>query len=340
MTQGIFLFFAPIKNLFAILLLPLSAFYGLLTSVRNWCYDLGIFNTTSFDIPIISVGNLAVGGSGKTPMVEYFIKELKGNYKIAILSRGHGRKTKGFLWVESNLPAYLTGDEPLQIKTKFTDILVAVCEDRVAGVQRILTEKPQTNLIILDDAFQHRAIKPSTQLLLSTYARPFYTDYLMPSGRLRERRSGAKRTDAIIFTKCPADYEKRVWRNKPIFYSKIVYEKLPISGPIYGFSALANNSLFEQHLAENYDLKGFVGFADHHLFTQSDVDKLLKNAKGASLVCTEKDWVKTKDLKGTESIKHISISNILAGEQDFLDWLKSHIHLEWAFNNVGTKSIK
>jgi tetraacyldisaccharide 4'-kinase len=322
------------------LLSPLSALYWLITTVRNWCYDVGVFKSTSFDIPIISVGNLAVGGSGKTPMVEYLIRELKSEYKIATLSRGYGRKTKGFLWVEPNLSANLTGDEPLQIKTKFKDISVAVCEDRVAGVQRILAEKPEIDLILLDDAFQHRAIKPSTQLLLSTYARPFYTDYLMPSGRLRERRSGALRTDAIIFTKCPTDYEKRGWRDKPIFYSKIVYEKLPISGPIYGFSALANNSVFEQHLAENYDLKGFTGFADHHLFTQSDVDMLLKNAEGASLVCTEKDWVKTKDLKGAESIKHISISNILEGEQDFLDWLKSHIHLEWAFNNIGSKSIK
>ncbi len=258
-------------------------------------------------------------------MVEYLIRELKGNYKIATLSRGYGRKTRGFLWVESNLSANLTGDEPLQIKTKFTDISVAVCEDRVAGVQRILAEKPDTNLIILDDAFQHRAIKPSTQLLLSTYARPFYTDYLMPSGRLRERRSGAKRADAIIFTKCPTDYEKRVWRDKPIFYSKIVYETLPISGPVYGFSALANNSVFVQHLAENYDLKGFTGLADHHLFTQSDLDTLLKNANGATLICTEKDWTKIKFLKGIDAVNYVSITNNLEGQQDFIGWLKAKI---------------
>ena len=153
-----------------------------------------------------------------------------------------------------------------------------------------------------------------------------YTDYLMPSGRLRERRSGALRTDAIIFTKCPTDYEKRGWRDKPIFYSEIVYEKLPISGPIYGFSALANNSVFEQHLAENYDLKGFTSFADHHLFTQSDVDTLLKNAEGASLVCTEKDWIKIKHLNGQEKVKYITICHTIEGTSDFIPWVKKHLH--------------
>ena len=136
------------------------------------------------------MGNLAIGGSGKTPMVEHLIRELKGEYNIAILSRGYGRKTKGFLWVEPKLSPIETGDEPLQIKTKFQEIAVAVCEDRVVGVQRILATRPEIDLILLDDAFQHRAIKPSLQILLSTYSKPHFRDYLLPAGRLRESRKG------------------------------------------------------------------------------------------------------------------------------------------------------
>ena len=172
------------------------------TTVRNIFYDLGVLKSISFEVPILSVGNLAVGGSGKTPLVEFLIRELKNEYHIAILSRGYGRKTRGFLWVETNISPEKTGDEPLQIKTKFNDVAVAVCEDRVAGAKRILAEKPEINLVILDDAFQHRAIKPSLQLLLSVYSKPFFYDLLLPAGRLRERRNGAQRADAIIFTKC------------------------------------------------------------------------------------------------------------------------------------------
>jgi tetraacyldisaccharide 4'-kinase len=315
----------PIKSILAILLSPLSAIYWVITAVRNWCYDIGIFKSTSFDIPIISVGNLAVGGSGKTPMVEYLISQLEGEYNIAALSRGYGRKTKGFLWVEPNLQPNHTGDEPLQIKTKFEYITVAVCEDRVAGVQQIIAEKPEINLIILDDAFQHRAIKPSIQLLLSTYDEPFYKDWLMPSGRLRERRVGAKRADAIVLTKCPADYNQLPWEDKPVFYSKIVYQNEGFEEPIYGFSALADNRIFEKHLSENYSLLGFQGFSDHYHFTQADIDLILKKANGATLVCTEKDWMKVKDLEKPENTKYISITNEITGTINFNSWIQNKI---------------
>lgn len=293
--------------------------------MRNLFYDLGIFKSTFFDIPIISVGNLAVGGSGKTPMVEYLISELQGEYTIAVLSRGYGRKTKGFVWVEPNLSPTLTGDEPLQIKTKFQTISVAVCEDRVVGVTQILKEKPATTLILLDDAFQHRAIKPSTQLLLSTYNKPFFKDWLLPAGRLRERRNGAKRADAIIFTKCPSNYNKLYWEDKPVFYSKIVYQNPKIEGSVYGFSGLADDTLFKNHLSKTYDLQGFKSFGDHHNFTQDDMDELIKKAGGAKLVCTEKDWTKIKYLKGTESVNYVSITNTIEGQQDFIGWLKTRL---------------
>jgi tetraacyldisaccharide 4'-kinase len=272
------------------------------------------------------VGNLAVGGSGKTPMVEHLIRELKGEYNIAILSRGYGRKTKGFLWVEPKLSPIETGDEPLQIKTKFQEIAVAVCEDRVAGVQRILATRSEINLIILDDAFQHRAIKPSLQILLSTYSKPHFRDCLLPAGRLRESRKGENRADATIYTKCPAKYTPINWGKKPIFYSKIVYGPIEIEGPIFGFSGLAKNDIFAKHLASNYDLKDFKDYKDHYSFTQKDLEGLKKLAKGATLVCTEKDWMKVKQLSGSEQINHIRITTLLEGDINFTSWLKAKIN--------------
>lgn len=333
-------FFAPINLHYSIILLPLSAIYWLVSSVRNWCYDRGVFKSTSFGIPIISVGNLAVGGSGKTPMVEYLIRELQDECNVAILSRGYGRKTKGFLWVEPNLSPIETGDEPLQIKTKFNEILVAVCEDRVAGVERILKEKPDTNLIILDDAFQHRAIKPSIQLLLSTFNKPYFTDYLMPVGRLRESRKGEKRANALIFTKCPMDYVPHNVDIQPAFYSTIRYQNPEIEGPVFGFSGLANNSLFAKHLAKSYNLQGFKGFRDHYTYTADDIHNLMSQAKGAILVCTEKDWMKVKQLRGSEQIRHVCITNKIEGDTDFMSWLKHEINLERAFDNIGSGNSK
>ncbi|PCJ66831.1 MAG: tetraacyldisaccharide 4'-kinase [Bacteroidetes bacterium] len=316
-----------LKLILAIVLSPFSAIYWLITSARNWCYDTGIFKSTSFDIPIVSVGNLAVGGSGKTPMVEYLIRELQDTYTIAVLSRGYGRKTKGFLWVQVEQTPTQTGDEPLQIKSKFENIAVAVCEKRVIGVQQILAERPEVNLIILDDAFQHRAIQPTTQLLLSTYNNPFYKDWLMPSGRLRESRKGAKRADAIVFTKAKEDEPLKDFKNtfnKPTFYTKVEVEPLgsieTLQKSIYGFSALADNSAFENNLRSDYNLTGFKGFRDHYPFSQSDIDTLLVKANGALLVCTEKDWMKIKHLKNVEDFQFISIRQTFFNN-DFINWL-------------------
>jgi tetraacyldisaccharide 4'-kinase len=315
----------PINIHYSILLLPLAAIYWLITSIRDWCYDVGFLKSTSFDIPLVSVGNLAVGGSGKTPMVEYLIRELKSEYTIATLSRGYGRKTKGFRWVEPHLSPTETGDEPLQIKTKFNEIAVAVCEDRVAGVHRILKERPETNLILLDDAFQHRAIKPLVQILLSTCEYPYFQDYLMPVGRLRESRRGAKRADATIYTKCPSGYVSINYGDEPKFYSTIQYSDTKIDGPIFGFSGLAKNDVFAKHLASQYDLWGFKGYKDHYSYSQNDLEELRGLAKGATLVCTEKDWMKIKQLEGYEKIKHVSITNKIEGVVNFISWLKRKV---------------
>ena len=316
---------------------PFAAIYWVLTSFRNWLYAKNIFKSTEFDLPIISIGNLAVGGSGKTPMVEYLIKHLKTDFTIAVLSRGYGRKSVGFKWVEAEHHFNDTGDEPLQIKLKFPDVAVAVCEKRVDGVIQILADKPEVTLIILDDAFQHRAIKPSLQLLLSTYHKPFYQDWIMPVGRLRERRAEAKRANAIVFTKkpqsqLPLHVPSRY--NQPIFYTGMGNELLTtekdnsiqvIEKPLYGFSALADNSLFENSLKETYNLVGFSGFRDHYSFTQNDIDLLHKKAGSADLVCTEKDWIKVKELNNVKDILVIK-STLVPQSTDFIEWIKNQIN--------------
>ena len=169
---------------------PLSLLYGFATWCRNKLFDLGILRETGFKLPIIGIGNLSLGGTGKTPHIEYFVSQYQNTYKIAVLSRGYGRKTKGYLEVKPSNTASETGDEPLQIKLKYPDIKVFVCENRVHGVNKIQSEHPEVNLILLDDSYQHRYIKPKLNILLTTYHRPFWKDMVVPAGRLREFGSG------------------------------------------------------------------------------------------------------------------------------------------------------
>jgi tetraacyldisaccharide 4'-kinase len=186
------------------ILLPFSWLYGLITDIRNYLYDKGLFQSKSFEIPIINVGNITVGGTGKSPQVEYLIRLLKDKHKIVTLSRGYGRKTKGFIWADETANASTIGDEPMQFYQKFgKEILVIVGEKRVEAIEKVLQQKPDTEVVILDDAFQHRAVRPSLNILLIDYNRPIDEDYPFPAGRLRERRHGAKRADVVIITKCP-----------------------------------------------------------------------------------------------------------------------------------------
>ncbi|MDG1046492.1 MAG: tetraacyldisaccharide 4'-kinase [Bacteroidia bacterium] len=304
-----------------VLLSPIAAIYWLVTSIRNWCYDRQLFKSTSFEIPIISVGNLSVGGTGKTPMVEYLINLLSKKYTIAVLSRGYGRKTSGFLWVEKTRTAKEVGDEPLQIKCQCNQISVAVCENRVHGVQQILKEKPETSLIILDDAFQHRRIQPKVSLLLSTYEKPYFKDWMLPAGNLRERRNSANRSDAIIMTKCPENFEKINQKSKPVFYAQSKYTNPGINTPVFGFSGLANNAIFKKHLTQNYNLIGFQGFKDHNVYSQDQLDALAKKANGATLLCTEKDWVKIKNINTNHPIKKVGIAHQITEKNKFNNWL-------------------
>ncbi|MGM0666380.1 MAG: tetraacyldisaccharide 4'-kinase [Bacteroidota bacterium] len=186
-----------------ILLFPFSLFYGLVIWMRNMLFDKGVLKSTSFELPVISVGNITVGGTGKTPHIEYLVQLLKGDCKIAVLSRGYMRKTRNFQIVTPENSVRRAGDEPLQVKRKYPDITVAVDTDRVHGVKEILTLDPATDAILLDDAYQHRYIRAGLSILLIDYNRPVYKDCLLPAGRLREHRSAVKRADIVLLTKSP-----------------------------------------------------------------------------------------------------------------------------------------
>ena len=192
-------------NLLRKLLFPFAILYGVITSIRNFLFDISVLKSYSFNLPIIAVGNLSVGGTGKTPQIEYLIRLLSEKYKIATLSRGYKRQSEGFILAQANSNARLLGDEPFQFFEKFPSIQVAVDADRKNGIEQLLSLPEKPEVILLDDAFQHRKVKAGFYILLTSYGDLYSDDCMLPTGNLRETRSGAKRADLIVVTKCPFD---------------------------------------------------------------------------------------------------------------------------------------
>lgn len=303
-------------NFLAIILFPFTLLYDLATRFRNYLFDIGYKKSFEFDVRVISVGNLSVGGTGKTPMVEYLIRLLKGQYTMSTLSRGYGRKTKGFRLADEKDTYQTIGDEPRQFQIKFPDVQVSVGEERAVAIPFILAERPDTNLILLDDAYQHRTVKPLVNILLTDYNRPFFEDYLLPSGRLREARKGARRADVVIVTKCPAidEEERKVIQEKiakysdaPVYFSAIrylepkeIFSSDQISNDVFIFSGLANHSQFSRYVEGKFNLLGEMHFKDHHAYSQKDFQVILAKlasfkGRKVSLLTTEKDMVKLID---------------------------------------------
>lgn len=302
-----------------ILLSPFSLLYGLIIMLRNASYDSGLVKSTTFNLPIISVGNLAIGGAGKTPHVEYLIRLLRPFIDVATLSRGYKRKSKGFLFVEHNAPVEQTGDEPLVMKQKYRDVVVGVSESRVIGVTKIVQKYPDTQAIILDDAFQHRSINPGLSVLLTTYDEPYSSDYLLPAGRLRESRSAAKRADIIIVTKCPtqltdnqasiASKELNLTKSQRIFFSYYDYGvpyyifnpgyklTLDSSYSIILLSAIANVEYLRTYLENEVAEVEGIQFEDHHQFSPHDISQIKRSfdrleSERKFILTTEKDAVR------------------------------------------------
>ena len=303
------------------LLWPFSLLYGGVMQVRNTLYDKAILSSERFAIPVIAVGNLTVGGTGKTPHVEYLLRLLH-NYKIATLSRGYKRKTSGFVLADGQATAASLGDEPYQYYRDFPGVAVAVSEGRVPGVQKLQQLVPELEVVVLDDAMQHRPIKPSLNLLLTDYKRPFYNDFLLPAGLLREPRSGAARADAIIVSKCPvqlpllrqqeivACIRKYCRPAIPIFFSAFNYGE-PValgpqtapSGQLILLTGIANPEPLKVYLLkQGYKILQHLAYPDHHTYTIQDLQKIKlmlqsDKYKNASVLTTRKDAVK---LAGTD----------------------------------------
>lgn len=302
-------------NFLGLLLFPFAVLYDFATRFRNYLYHVGYKRSFEFETRVVAVGNLTVGGTGKTPMVEYLIRLLKDQYKIATLSRGYGRKTKGFKIASNEDDAKSIGDEPYQFFNKHKDVVVAVGEERAVAIPFILAERPDTDLILLDDAYQHRPVKPNFNILLSSFQRPFYKDYVLPSGRLREARKGASRADVVVLTKCPqgTDLETMAqmklevskYTKAPVFFAGIDYGELT---PVYSkngvptlnvilFSGLATSELFSKYVRSKYNVIEEVVFGDHHAYTPQDISKLISlreqhQDKNMCFVTSEKDMVK------------------------------------------------
>jgi len=303
----------------------LSFFYGIIAGLRNELFNLKILSSHEFDFPVISIGNITVGGTGKTPHTEYIAELLKSKFKVAVLSRGYKRKTRGFLMVESTSKVRQVGDEPLQIKLKFNELLVAVDANRLRGIKELRTLPEIPNVILLDDAFQHQYVTPGINILLTDYSRLITKDALLPYGRLRESASNKSRATIIIVTKCPPELkpideriitkELEIRPYQDLFFSKIDYGKLmpvfPVDASLKsvelleGLSVLmitgiANPLPFKEYLKLGTHDIHEMEYPDHHQYTQKDIDRITAKFESLStgkkiIVTTEKDMVRFRD---------------------------------------------
>ncbi len=313
--------------LFQYLLYPFAILYNGITRFRNHLYNIDVRPVARFDLPIIAVGNLRVGGTGKSPHIEYLIRLLSKRYRVATLSRGYGRETNGLIVATNEVDARIIGDEPMQFYQKFgPKTTVAVANRRAEAIPHLLIDKPVPQVILLDDAFQHRVLIPGLNILLTEYSRPFYHDYVLPYGRLRESRKEAKRADLIIVSKCPEKIDKdkkseisRAIRkysahNIPVFFSSIQYQQpIPLGKHSRKFrqqiillTGIANDGPFIRYLSTRFNILKHLKYPDHFRYDLKSIETIRsvygKFSKNTSVVTTEKDAVKLqnfeKDLQG------------------------------------------
>ena len=344
-------------------LLPLSWCYGLAVGIRNQLFEMGILKSRAFKTPIISIGNITVGGSGKTPHVEYIVKQLHDKMKVAVLSRGYKRKTKGFVLASKDSTAADIGDEPFQMKKKFADIYVAVDANRCRGID-FLTENEETkdtDVILLDDAYQHRYVKPGVNILLIDYHRLIIYDKLLPAGRLREPKQGKNRADIVIITKCPNEMKPMEFRvltkalglfpYQKLFFTKLKYNQLkPLyTGEDKPLSELTNDThvVLLTGIASPkqmmMDLSSYTShitpltFADHHAFRKKDIQRInevfAQTPEPKIIITTEKDNARLFGMKGLsdEVRQHIymlpiEIEFLLGQQEEFNEKIIGYVH--------------
>ncbi|MEO9023242.1 MAG: tetraacyldisaccharide 4'-kinase [Ginsengibacter sp.] len=323
------------------ILIPFSIIYSGIIWGRNKLFDRKVFRSASFNFPVICVGNLAVGGTGKTPMVEYLIGILKNKYSVATLSRGYKRKTKGFAIANDSTNALEIGDEPMQIHKKFPEVTVAVAEERVIGIPQLLFERPGTGVIILDDAFQHREVKAGLNILLTAYNNLYSGDTMLPAGNLRDVRSSSKRAEIIIVTKCKPDLSeeesvKIVKELNPLPEQKIYFTQIKYGVPYHLFSkeknpissnsdvllicGIANPKPLKKLITSSFSSLEVMMYSDHHIFNSSDLKQIKKQygdikSNQKIILTTEKDGVRLA--KFEKELEHLPIY-VLPMEHQFL----------------------
>lgn len=340
------------------LLVPASWLYGWGVRLRNYLFDAGLFRSEKFPIPIICVGNITVGGTGKTPMAEMIIGYMARRHKVALLSRGYGRRTKGYLEVTTSSHYRDVGDEPLQIKLKFPDTLVVVCEKRADGIRRLMQEHPEIDLIVLDDGFQHRYVSPKVNVLMIDATRPPQEDHFLPYGTLRDEQEQLHRAHYFVVTKCPENMtplERRLLRKYlvrvayqkvyftrmetfqpvPLFPDRVERQTLERTTQVIALSGIGNPAPFHKTLETSYNLVERVTLEDHHVYKVRDVkhlESLLESHPEAVIITTEKDAVKlTNRKKISEELQRrlyylpINISFIEESETDLLSKLEEDV---------------
>ncbi len=331
-------------RIFQKILYPFSFIYAAIVGIRNTAFDKGILKSYSFNIPIIVVGNLNVGGTGKSPQIEYLIRLLHKKYKVAVLSRGYKRKSKGFQLADEYSTASKMGDEPMQFYQKFKDILVAVDVDRANGINLLRKLSMPPEIILLDDAFQHRRVKAGLSILLTTYNDLYADDFVLPSGNLRERRNGAQRANIIIVTKCPSNISqsdqliitKRLTliKTQMIFFSTIVYDDILIGSKaelsinklneyeVLLVTGIANSKPLEKYLDGLSVVYKHMKYADHHRFSKLDMEKINRKFESIEenkkiILTTEKDYVRAFS-QSSDNVYYLPIElKIINNEEKF-----------------------
>jgi tetraacyldisaccharide 4'-kinase len=326
-------------NLLRKTLFPFAILYGFITSIRNFLFDKGILKSTSFDVPVIAVGNLSVGGTGKTPQIEYLIRLLSDKYRIATLSRGYKRKSEGFVLADASSNAEILGDEPFQFYQKFPNIQVAVEANRTNGITQLLSQKIKPQIILLDDAYQHRKVKAGFYILLTSYGDLYADDFMLPTGNLRESRSGANRANIVIVTKCPKDLSDEMQeeiglklklnRSQQIYFTFIDYddsifneeEKITVkeikSETKLLLAGIAKPKPFFDYLKNENDT--CLTFPDHHHFSETDLNDIHDKAQGKKIITTEKDYVRFKDARIISKLYYLPIKSTFIGHQQNFD---------------------
>ena len=330
-------------NILRKILFPLAIVYWLVTFLRNKAYDIGFFKSTSFNKPLIAIGNLSSGGTGKTPFVEYLLSHLSTK-KVVVLSRGYKRKTKGLVWATKYSTALDIGDEPFQIHSKFPNTPLVVHANRVEGVSEIIAKLPNTEVVVLDDAYQHRKLKASFYVLLTSFDALFSSDYILPFGNLREPKNGKKRANVVFVTKCPAtlsvDAQQKISAalqvKVPVYFTNIAYDTLVhnanerlsflefTSNSFIAVAGIAKPKPFFDYL--KISKTSTLVYPDHHNFTDNDISKILQKAKGNKIITTEKDFTRLEGKIPADQLYYLPIKmQFLANEVQFQNQIHEHL---------------